>query len=157
MNLFILDNDPIQAAKWACDAHCIKIILEDSQLLCTVFNLQGITSPYKTTHKNHPVAIWVRESLANFDWALTHGFALCQEYTERYNKVHKCQEVLNWCQNNKHLLNFDKVELTPFAQAMPDDCKHSDAVTAYRNYYIKYKQHLFKWKQNRPYWIELMT
>jgi hypothetical protein len=29
---------------------------------------------------------------------------------------------------------------------MPDDVKNSCSVTAYRDYYIKYKQHLATWK-----------
>lgn len=153
MNLFILSHDPIQAAKWNCDTHCIKIILEASQLLCTAFRLQGIEAPYKATHKNHPVSLWVRESKTNFEWTIRHAQALCAEYTERYGKVHKCTNVIKWCEDNIHLLSFPQEGLTKFAQAMPDDCKHEDSVQAYRNYYLKHKRHLFSWKQNKPEWV----
>ena len=37
-------------------------------------------------------------------------------------------------------------------QAMPDDVKHEDSITAYRNYYIKYKNGFATWKTNIPKW-----
>ena len=36
--------------------------------------------------------------------------------------------------------------------AMPDDVKDKDSVIAYRNYYIKYKQHLAKWGKRYSEW-----
>jgi hypothetical protein len=39
---------------------------------------------------------------------------------------------------------------------MPDDVKNESSLTAYRDYYIKYKQHLAKWKlRGMPYWYEV--
>ncbi len=35
MNIFALDNDPKLAAQYHNNAHCIKMILEQNQLLCT--------------------------------------------------------------------------------------------------------------------------
>ena len=42
-------------------------------------------------------------------------------------------------------------------QAMFDDVKNpSNSIRAYRDYYIKYKQHLAKWtKKGMPYWYEI--
>lgn len=154
MNLFVLDSCPVKAAKQYCDRHCIKICLENSQLLCSVYQLQGIEAPYRLTHKNHPVSIWVRESRENFNWAVTHGLALCAEYTERYGKTHKCQSVIEWCRDNADKLTFDVSGPTPFAQAMPEEYKDPDSVKAYRRYYIFAKKHLHQWKQNRPNWID---
>ena len=37
MNIFILDKNPKKAAEYHCDKHVIKMILETSQLLCSVF------------------------------------------------------------------------------------------------------------------------
>lgn len=152
MNLFVLDKCPIQAARWNNDRHCVKICLEAAQVLCTAFNLQGIESPYKTTHKNHPVSIWVRKSLKNFKWAVDHGKELCFEYERRYKKVHKCLDVIKWCEDHCNMLDFEQKEMTPFAQAMPDDSKSNDAVDAYRTYYMKHKRHLAQWKMNKPDW-----
>ena len=44
--------------------------------------------------------------------------------------------------------------LTEFAQAMPDECKDSDPVIAYRNYYREHKAEFSKWsKRNVPEWF----
>jgi hypothetical protein len=45
-------------------------------------------------------------------------------------------------------------DLTPFAQAMPDEYKHDDAVVAYRAYYINEKANLLRYtKRERPSWL----
>lgn len=92
MNIFVLDLDPVQAAKWHTDRHCVKMILESAQLLCSVFHMQGIDAPYKLTHKNHPCAVWARESYSNFIWLLNLFEALCEEYTVRYGRY-----LLEYC------------------------------------------------------------
>lgn len=155
MNIFVLSTDPVQAAKWHTDRHCVKMILETAQLLCSVFHLQDniYNIPYRLTHKNHPCAIWCRTSLQNFNWTLKLGKALCKEYTERYGKVHKTEEVFDWIEYNKHLLRFPNIGLTPFALAMPDNFKTNCPVESYHRYYREGKQHLHNWKQNKPDWI----
>jgi hypothetical protein len=131
----------------------VRIIVEANQLLCSVFWTQNIPAPYRLTHKNHCVSVWCRVSSANFQWALAHAKELCVEYTARYGKIHKSSLVVNWCEENLPRLKFDKSELTPFAQAMPEKYKNTDAVTAYRSYFLAEKKHLFNWKRNRPNWL----
>lgn len=146
MNIFILHSDPVVAAEQMCDKHIVKMILETAQLLCSPF--PNGTAPYKVTHYNHPCAIWTRQSLENYDWLIQHGRALNAQYMLRYksNKPHKSLSVIEWCNNNKHTLNFPTTGLTTFCQAIPDDCKDRDPITAYRNYYIRYKNKIAKWK-----------
>ena len=51
-------------------------------------------------------------------------------------------------------VNISKGKLTPFPQAMPDQYKDSNAVIAYRKYYINEKKRFAKWKmQNIPQWF----
>ena len=38
-------------------------------------------------------------------------------------------------------------------QAMPDDVKNDDSITAYRDYYIKYKRSFATWKTTTPTWF----
>jgi hypothetical protein len=33
---------------------------------------------------------------------------------------------------------------------MPEDVKNADPVTAYRNYYIQYKNNIVTWNKTRP-------
>ena len=35
MNIFYLSEDPVQCAKWHCDKHVTKMIIEYAQLLST--------------------------------------------------------------------------------------------------------------------------
>lgn len=155
MNIFVLDEDPYLASQYHTDKHTIKQILESVQILCASHHKTGTTLnvPYRLTHKNHPVCKWVAEDLNNYKWLCHLTKGLCKEYTYRYDKIHKCEEVLKWCLLN--LPNIPSVKQTSFALAMPDDCKTDDAVKSYRNYYNKYKRHLFSWKRRgKPFWIE---
>lgn len=154
MNLFYLDNDHTKNAEYHVDKHVVKMILESCQLMCTTFHLQNINAPYRKTHENHPTAVWVRQSEANFNWCLDYAIALNKEYSYRYGKSHKSIAVVKWIISNQHLLNFSKKELTPFALAMPDQYKTTDPIEAYRNYYNAEKKHIFNWKnRNTPSWI----
>ena len=40
MNIFYLDKDPVKAAKYSCDKHVVKMILESAQMLCTAHRVQ---------------------------------------------------------------------------------------------------------------------
>jgi len=153
MNIFVLSEDPAEAARFQLDKHVVKMPLETAQLLCSVFE-PGV-APYKRTHYNHPCAIWTREAEGNFRWLIQHGLALCAEYTCRYGKTHASERVIRWVQDiayHPHDLKFATHQyapsrLTPFAQAMPDEYKHVNAVKAYRAYYKGAKAAIATWKQ----------
>lgn len=142
MNIFVLDNQPTQAAIYQCDKHVVKMILETAQMLSTIAG-----GPYKPTHAHHPCTLWAGATHDNFIWLKVHGLALCNEYTHRYGKRHKCHDVILNIYTPDHLL--DKIGLTPFAQAMPEEFKSDDAVEAYRKYYHT-KQHFCKWTNRNP-------
>ena len=90
MNIFVTSYDPVACARFLDDKRLIKMILESAQLLSTALNECNGPEVYKTTHKNHPCSIWVRQSRFNYKWLLDHFLALCHEYTKRFNKTHKC-------------------------------------------------------------------
>lgn len=147
MNIFVLDEDPIKAAQMLCDKHICKMIVESCQLLCSVFYFNSnIVPQYKLTHKNHPCAKWARLSKANFEWLLKHLRELLNQYTLRYYKKHKCEQVYNWINEHKIWLNFNYFKLTSFIQCMPDKYRYKDTVQAYKNYYIGEKLKFAKWK-----------
>lgn len=141
------------AAQLQFDKHVVKMTLETAQLLCSAVNLAGGTSPYKTTHKNHPSAVWARSSKQNFEWLVLHGLALSKEYTYRYNKVHACEKVIADCSRQSAL--FPDLSLLPFAQAMPDEYKNPDPVAAYRAYCVGAKADMAAWiKRPKPDWFQ---
>ena len=45
-------------------------------------------------------------------------------------------------------MHFDTLEMTPFAQAMPDEYRDDDAVKAYRAYY--HSKTFAKWEKGTP-------
>jgi Pyrimidine dimer DNA glycosylase len=155
MNIFALDYDPAIAASYLVDSHVVKMPLETAQLLSTaVYILSGNKQYYrfyKPTHKNHPCSIWTRQSLANFNWLVEHGFAICDEYTRRFHKQHKSCAVIahaaDWIvANHSELPVFCAVPFTPFAQAMPEEFRCADPVE---------ERHLHKWRApaTKPDWI----
>ena len=160
MNIFILHLNPRIAAQMSCDRHCVKMILESAQLLCTAIHLNEGVAPYKPTHVAHPCTIWAASTKDNWLWLKKYALALCAEYTLRYGKKHKCHTLIE-------SLNPDVIpdgDLTPFAQAMPDEFRRKDgnAVEAYREYYRHGKNYMNKgkgpqWKKipsRKPAWFE---
>lgn len=164
MNIFVLDYDPRKCAQMHCDKHVVKMILETAQLLCGVHHMapqvphkyrtSSDQVPYKLSHKNHPCAIWARECYENYVWLCDLGIFLCEEYTYRYGKRHKSQDVIEWCMTNKPNL-IDNGDLTDFRLAMPDECKvPGKATESYRKYYIMYKKDFAKWTtRDVPSWF----
>ena len=151
MNIFVLDENPVVAANYACDKHVVKMILESAQMLCAA-HPDG-NAPYKRSFYNHPCTKWVRASTENYDWLIEHAMALCAEYTRRYGKVHKTQRVIEWCENNRPELPVGVLSKWP--KCMPDYCKEESVVGSYRNYYKNEKAKFAKWKDgNVPAWYD---
>lgn len=148
MNIFYLHRKVKKCAKYHVDRHIVKMPLETAQLLCSAIIMCGGEAPYKLTHKNHPCAIWARKSKENWLWLKELGLALCNEYTFRYEKKHKCQEIIE-------SLTVPELPEIPFSeppQCMPDIYKCDDSREAYRELYRKGKSHLHYWKSGKPAW-----
>ena len=105
MNLFLLSATLRMCAEAHCDKHCIKMILELTQMLYTAwwfgrdeFPLPELdplpNDPYRMTHKNHPVSVWVRASPKHYHWTLDLAFELVRQYYIRYGKIHACMAHL---------------------------------------------------------------
>ena len=139
MNIFYLSRCPKTAAKMQCDKHVVKMPLETAQLLSTAHNEFGGDAPYKTTHKNHPSAIWARSGLHQYKWLYEHFQALSDEYTRRYGRVHlsweRCSEALS-----EPPAGIPVIYWNDPPQCMPWFCKDDNTVVAYRNYYEYKKQ-----------------
>jgi len=160
MNIFFLDYDVKKCAKYHVDKHVVKMILETAQLLCGVHHVTAHDTahdtahvPYKLSHKNHPCSIWSRKSLSNYLYLCELGLELCKEYTYRYGKRHKSQDVIEWCLVNRP--NIKDVGFTEPAKAMPDEYKVKTVVESYRNYYMGAKSGFAVWKnREKPFWFQ---
>jgi hypothetical protein len=134
--------NPKEAAELHCDKHVVKMIIESAQLLYSAHWMIGSTLPenaYKLAHKNRPCSIWVRQSLTNYMWLCSLAWWLCKEYQFRYgeHKIHKTEQHVLWLIQNPPKLPF--VEFTPPAQAMPDQFKQEDVISAYKTFYVESK------------------
>ena len=147
MNIFYLDEDPKLAAIYQYNKHVVKMILESAQMLCTAHHVimgDDADVPYKTTHKNHPSTIWARQSGQNYAWLYHHMIALGEEYYVRYGKKHlsitKCEDKLAKLPGGILETGF-----TQPPQCMPDEYKHEDYITAYKQYYVGEKKRFAKY------------
>ena len=153
MNIFVLDSQLDQCARYHCDQHVVKMILEQVQILCTALHRHGYSPPYRPTHSNHPCVLWAAESADNMLWLQALTAELNREYRYRYDKAkdHASMTVLREIESMKIAAR----GLTPFAQAMPDQYRvPGDAVAAYRAFYRGDKARFARWtKRPVPEWM----
>lgn len=158
MNIFALDSDPKICARYHCDKHVVKMILESAQMICTTHTTNKNKNlryqvPYKPTHVNHPCNRWLRDSLGNYLWLVKLTKALNDEYRYRYEKDvdHKSWTAVK----DLPLPSIKNIGLTNWARAMPDECKiGNDSIASYQNYYRTNKQHILKYtKRQLPYFL----
>jgi len=157
MNIFVLNKDTKLAAKNHCDKHVVKMILETAQLLSTAHHILGSSlTPYvyKSTHKNHPSAVWVRSGDKQYQWAFSLFEELLLEYTHRYNKTHATARLLPYLSQLPDMIHRGG-EWTDPPQCMYDECRTDDTVEAYRNYYkVRQGEIDMRWTNREiPAWL----
>ena len=146
MNIFFLDKHPVIAAQMQCNKHVVKMVLETAQMLSTAARAKGHDAGYKSAYPKHPMTLWVSQSADNFRWAWLHGMSLAKEYTNRYDRIHKSQEILEQLEN---YATGDEAHITEPPQCMPDEYKTKNYVEAYRNYYVGDKKRFAKYTNRK--------
>lgn len=154
MNIFILDRDVEKSVRYHPDKHVVKMPVESTQMLCSVYYFGDQEVPenaYKLSNYNHPCSIWVRRSLSNWLWLRNFTLILGAEYSYRYgNKKHASVEK---CKTLPRPIIPD-IGMTPFCQAVPPEFQGVDPVKAYRAYFVRDKQHLKQYSgRNVPEWF----
>jgi hypothetical protein len=144
VNIFVTNKCPYESARFLDDKRVVKMVLESMQMLGSALILNGGTSPYKLTHQNHPCTQWVSENHSNYWWLYQHFVALCEEYTKRYDKIHKCEQYRDWLIDGAEFL--PDGDLTEFVNCTP--YKDKPVTEAYRQTLRD------KWKadKRRPTW-----
>lgn len=135
MQIFVTDICPIQSARNLDDRRVNKMLLESIQLLSTAMHLSGESGPYRLTHQNHPCAVWVRESKANYDWLVRHAEELLAEFYRRRRdngkaKVHACEAALLVVKGGGR--NLPAGPLTSFVNCTSGYRELSSTIDAYR-------------------------
>ena len=154
MNIFVTHPSPIQSARNLPDKHIVKMPLETCQMLAIIYSdwyygvgklYKSDGTPYRTAHgafRKHPCTQWAAKNPYNLAWLIRHGYALCAEYTARYNKVHTCLDVISQSERIYHKcfdepLSYASQQVRSFTRAMPEYLKFDttiDTITAYKRY-----------------------
>jgi len=166
MNIFFTNSDPILTANDHNNIHMIKMITEHNQLLSAAHHVIDGSEPdgaYKLTHKNHPSAIWVRQSLDHYNWLVACTQRLCEIYTIKSGKVHAGEAVLKLLKTPPKGLVSIGFKKPPVAA--PDRFKLMSITkgveVAYQHYLNeKYKEWLgrdkpmkVEWVLDKPSWV----
>ena len=172
MNLFVLDKDYTQAAIYNHDIHVKKICLESVQILQTAYPLNKLEDAPRTKvgtvrkhgYKNHPLCVWGRKNICNFQWALFHAHALQEEYLYRFGSEHFSNCFVKWAFRNEPELAV--APMTEHPQCFDEYAhliKPGNPVQGYRDYYKAAKMSFVMhnkivpatWtKRNIPQWIK---
>lgn len=152
MNIFATSICPTTSAKNLDDKRLIKMVLESAQLLSTAVFLNSniiYNDIYKPTHLKHPCTIWASLNRNNWDWLFLHFQSLCQEYTFRFNKKHKTENLLSTLVQYDQYLIKNK-QITPFPNCTKSKILQVDFTTII-NPHDAYQQYLVvKWTHDQP-------
>lgn len=169
MNIFAIEYAengitpcPYRSATSQCDQHVVNQIRESAQMLSAAFKVDY--RPIGLSHPKHGCTLWTIESSQNYEWHLEHALELCNEYTARYDKVHK-----NEADIRKMFLMFrlgkgmyrplKPTGLTPHYLAIKDYKEQEgfivegDVVATYRKYYVLDKDFARYYHSDRPSWF----
>lgn len=152
MNIFWLDSDPKLAARYHCDSHVNKMLVESAQMLSTALREHGCDDDYlySRTHANHPCTLWVTYSRDNFERVIELCRHLYAEKQHRFGGDHKSWHVIE--QMDPSVIPDFPGDDPPLA--MPDEYHCDDYVEAYREYYRRDKSHLHEWtNRDEPHWL----
>lgn len=160
MNVFYLHWSPAIAASYHCDKHVGKMLIESCQLLATAHHEfgNGHNVSYRPTHKNHPSAIWVRQSRLHYMWVSDLARALGREFMLRYKHDHKSRHVLlNELMYSPAAMDDLPLLWTSPPLAMPDEYKSNDPIQSYRRYYASKSATMplqyYRGEAPRPGWL----
>ena len=148
MNIFHLHKTPRLCAKFLSEVHLPKMVLETTQMLCTAYQKhknKRINNLYKPAYPKHPMTIWVGENSDNYEWTLELLKWLLVEYTNRFNKLHKCSDIYNILRCNGGIYFTGTFTEPPLC--MPVEFHQKNYVKAYRHYYKVGKSHLHRYKR----------
>ncbi len=145
MNIFVTSSSPLKSAQVLPDKHIVKMPLECCQMLSIIASdkwghgygtlPKSDGTPYQTDHgafRNHPCTLWASETPANARWLIAHAFALCEEYTSRYGKVHTCLYAI--LKASEIFPEADPDDHTPFVRAMPVEFKFDTSISTFDAY-----------------------
>tara|TARA_R110000803_G_scaffold86474_1_gene152862 strand:- start:28589 stop:29248 length:660 start_codon:yes stop_codon:yes gene_type:complete len=191
MNIFALSESPHQSAIEMLDKHIVKMPTETCQMLHTnilymeyiekhgkeptlnelkVFHWHNDSPLMKPAMLNHPSTIWARQSFDNLEWLFEHGLALCDEFSNRYDKIHGSHKRIMDCyafddrvlQHKYPHSGLTPVNIAMFDKYRLDEKKYYNrnpnatgwdfVIASYKHYYLEGKWEFATWKTQPPNW-----
>lgn len=163
-NFFYLDRDTRRNVAAYGDKHLNKMLLEYTQMLCTVhheLSLEKNAKLYRATHVKHPVITWIKESEAHWNLVYETAAELAEEKRRRmdrakragirctWKRVHKSEAMLHYVHSVRPIAHFiygkawhrDPPLCMPEKYQRPDD-----VIGSYRAYYAGEKAAFLKWE-----------
>lgn len=141
MNIIATSSSPDACARALDDRRLNAFVRETAQILATGrLILRDQASPYRATHKNHPVCVWAGACEANLLWVAKYLVALSKEYEYRFGKTHLSAIVMRPAAVNVLLTVSAGVKRQPFANCAANaqkgvSFKHVRSTrSAYRQY-----------------------
>jgi hypothetical protein len=164
MNIFVLHPNPRKAARWHCDSHVVKMLLELCQLLYTAHWSLAVpstaatfsavelsrhqkalvipdslsTAPgggYRPVHIHHPCALWTRRTLGNYLWLCSLAWELAREFRHRFGHEHSCEVHVVWLREHPPS-NIRPWPKSRWAIAMDTEYKiNGNPISCYRHFY----------------------
>ena len=118
---------PIMSAHYLCDPHVVKLAVEEVQMIVAACLNNGAPAGlmpetkrgtiHRGGYRSHPMTRWTGESKGNFDWAMTHAQAICDQFRLRYGKEHFAQKQIAWIRDAVLIEHFNKRKTTTFPTA----------------------------------------
>jgi len=159
MNIFVLDEDPEMAARYHCDKHVPKMLVEYGQILSTAAWKADFHNPdrmYKPVPDHNPdVHDWAAGSWNNYVWLLRLARELYDEYEHRYGAGHKSYDrVISKIDISEVRIPEEGITERPLS--MPDTYKvDDDPVKSYRKFYAYGKGWKMSWSNREvPSWYK---
>lgn len=172
MQIFATSENAEQAARWLCDKHLPKQVVESAQLLANCFTLDRLADidcprtqkGTARTHSylHHPCAKWTQATLGNMLWLLDHVKVMLDEKYKRFPDAgrHFTHNFIDWVDANIEDSTCPVGPRTDFAIAINENsnCRklpqfnNVSSVEKYRLYY-KMDKPFATWRSNKPFWI----
>jgi len=157
MNIFILDEDPILAAKYHADNNLnqkindILIILKNCRIIS---KLETVPADLLMRIENTPILDWVLTSSGNYNWLYELLKALIEQLELRTNKPDAVsQELLEILREVPE--DIPDSGITCFPDLLPEAYQNNNIVEAHREYYIDTQLNKATWTDPAgvPAWI----
>jgi hypothetical protein len=183
MNIFILseEREPLihyqQQAHYHIDKHVVKMIAESTQMLVTAASQPSFKLPDEIVRSTpckplsagmmkHPCTMWTCADIKNFNYLACLALQLCWEHQYRYplSAEHAYMQWLTVLVVSLTRMGFGPTYDLPeqFAVAIKNDklrstaTSHVDALSLYRDYYVRDKRSFATWKKRlKPMWFLL--